>query len=685
MPEFSSFLRLKLTLFTLPMDSHLWHEAVSAVLVTLETALLAEDGSSPLNSGKSASATITASHRKHTWRGSSSETISDIVLPSGSSKRRRESTDIRDATIRKPSAKCRRLSNALASQLARSLSVDNNENDSNGFTRGISPILSASSSTSSSSTSMSWQPAHSNNYSTGQAPTYNEEDTEMVVESISEDGNISERILVKPISSRSLKAREKLRADASLCGSSGVDMDNNDNSFSSWPSHKHLSTLNYQPYPDEDVFTLLLQTPLVSTYACGNTTPISDESLRDVMQDWAIEKASQGGPRMSPVAIMDELECQLARLKQMLPAILDHLSKRDLYGVGKSEQLRELCGAIVEVANIGDWLYQRKFQMLPAVFPELAITGGIASPALPMLRGAIRMARVSVDMHALLRSQPSIGEGKPLATLANEYEELVIARRTLYGDIITQNGLPWKAIGLPVDNVLLMRVRQWLAATTEHCLDKVAHMCERWAKSSALPNNKDGMSISSLLQNSIQVLHSAAMCAVLCGDTFPGLAPQVLYIVASCTQWTCNKSKSGSDDSRSKIVCRGKQLESRCLRLIQCGESILKLLSFSKGVLVGSERSSIFDIDISDEHSSLESLASSVVDFSWSLATIFAAFREDGQVTQEQIRQRSGTLPLLIDFIIKYSQRIAEFGGKSQVAPQCLLRLRRIGRFRSQG
>ncbi|KAJ2797922.1 hypothetical protein H4S07_005825, partial [Coemansia furcata] len=361
--------------------------------------------------------------------------------------------------------------------------------------------------------------------------------------------------------------------------------------------------------------------------------------------------------------------------------IIGHLSSdyggADSLLLQQTEFLQELCHAICETACIGEWLLQRQFRLLPVFLPELAND----TRALSMLHQATKMARVCEDMYGVVQWPPQFSPA--LNEMAAEFEEMVHTKHALYGDTIAQGGLAWKAMGLPVDTTLLARVKQWMESVSGLCLGRIAHVYERRAKSSLAYN--DGMvSADALLHCSIQALNSAALCASMCGDSFPNLAPHVLYIAAECTLWTCNKFKSPSSASaptfqfasNCRRVCgksdsqhlQGKQLSSRAMRLLAACESILKLLSLSKAILVSNSSGSVFDVNIRIDHAdnvsaALETLSASLVEFSWSLAETLAAFRADGQVANP-----SGTMVLFADSVAKFARRIIEFGGGGKLA-----------------
>ncbi|KAJ2556591.1 hypothetical protein GGH95_005336, partial [Coemansia sp. RSA 1836] len=235
---------------------------------------------------------------------------------------------------------------------------------------------------------------------------------------------------------------------------SSMDMDNSDNTsnFKGNSGKPSGSAVN-----DEDIFAVLfrsLSSPL--------DRMVDAESVQAAVQQWAGQACAADE---SPTLLVELADCRVSRLKELLPAILAHLcsdhgSPDSAALLRQGAFLRELCHAICEAADIGEWLLQRRFCLLPLLLPGLASD----ARALSMLCQATKMARVCKDMYSAVQWTPQFSAS--LSEMAAEYEEVVCAKRALYGDIVAQGGLAWKAAGLPVDAVLLARVKQWMESAS---------------------------------------------------------------------------------------------------------------------------------------------------------------------------------------------------------------------------
>ncbi|KAJ2833931.1 hypothetical protein GGI24_000620, partial [Coemansia furcata] len=98
------------------------------------------------------------------------------------------------------------------------------------------------------------------------------------------------------------------------------------------------------------------------------------------------------------------------------------------------------------------------------------------------------MARMCEDMYGVVQWPPRFSPA--MNEMVAEFEEMVHAKHALYGDTITQGGLAWKPMGLPVDMTLLVHVKQWMGLVSGHCLGCIAHVYEQRAKSSLAYNDE---------------------------------------------------------------------------------------------------------------------------------------------------------------------------------------------------
>ncbi|KAJ2479191.1 hypothetical protein IWW56_003236 [Coemansia sp. RSA 2131] len=656
------------------MESSHWLETANTILATLETALF---GESAVDVGVGAAPV--SSSRKHT-RKANSDTMSDIEMPGSPVKRRRESVSTpTDSGPTKPTAKCRRITSALSNQFARSLSMSGGLNTelnasavyedheavaigfdtdsamSSAFPSSTSSSSSISSVTAWPSSGLSIQVTHEHANARTPEPQldYDQHTTANETTAVL----LRDRVMRLPVVGRSIRAREKMRA-----GESGVRSDNQTvgHSQSSMDTDifESISPLRMTANgrasanieaPENSFATLLKLLPLpLDAY--------SDEKVRFEIQEWAQSQAQT--TQQTPEELVEALNQRVARLKDLVPAILESLgsdSRLHVAGTLYSDVLRDFYCAALEMAAIGDWLCQRQFHLLPVVFPTL-------HRSIPQLKGIVHVSRVSEDMYELVQQLP-IQFSTSLCEMSTEYEEFIYVKRALYNDMLCQDGLSWKAMGVPIDAVLLTRVRQRLCETTEQCLTRVARVYERRARS-ASAYDKEDISTDSLLNISHQVLHTAALCVSLCGNSYTKFTPHVMYIAAESISWTTNKiltrdSTNNSDShagSKQAALLHGKKLDSRARRLVQVGESMLKLLAYVRVIVA----TSAFPLDAAHighqadlaTTGACETLSTSLVDFSWMLAETMTAYRVSGKLVNP-----SGNFLMYAELVVKFAKR----------------------------
>ncbi|KAJ2223300.1 hypothetical protein EV180_004028, partial [Coemansia sp. RSA 518] len=659
------------------MDSSHWLETANTILATLETALF---GESAVDVGVGAAPV--ASSRKHT-RKANSDTMSDIEMPGSPVKRRRESvsTPPTDSGSTKPTAKCRRITSALSNQFARSLSMSNGLNtelhasavyeDHEAMAIGLdtdsamsSAFLSSTSSSSSSVSSVTGWPSSSglsiqvthDNLNT-RTPEAQLDHGQHMAANETTAVLLRDRVMRLPVVGRSIRAREKMRAgESGIRGEnqtmghsqSSMDTDIFDSISPLRMAANGRASANIEA-AENSFATLLKPLPLA-------LDAYSDEKVRFEIQEWAQSQAQT--TQQSPEELVEALNQRVSRLKDLVPAILESLgsdSRLHTAGTLHSDVLRDFYCAALEMAAIGDWLCQRQFHLLPVVFPTL-------HRSIPQLKGIVHVSRVSEDMYELVQQQP-IQFSTSLCEMSTEYEEFIYVKRALYNDMLCQDGLSWKAMGVPIDAVLLTRVRQRLCDTTEQCLTRVACVYERRARS-ASAYDKEDISTDSLLNISHQVLHTAALCVSLCGNGYTKFTPHVMYIAAESISWTTNKiltrdSTNNSADShagsKQSALLHGKKLDSRARRLVQVGESMLKLLAYVRVIVatavVPLDTAHIGQADLTTA-GACETLSTSLVDFSWMLAETMTAYRVSGKLAHP-----SGNFLMYAELVVKYAKR----------------------------
>ncbi|KAJ2842598.1 hypothetical protein GGI22_007498, partial [Coemansia erecta] len=436
------------------MDSSVWAESVSTALAILENALLGENAELP-SSRVHAVARSAADLRKHTRRAPS-DTVSDIESHGDAPvKRRRESVNngngrvyaVASGGVSKQSAKYRKITTALSSQFARSLSMSSGSGamgDSLGNAASISGEEAGSTDTGAYAllAPNRFIPSSSSSGSSSESPPSRSPISQTAVFPPGKH----DREFRHFMPGRSLKAREKTRAglkslppdDQTLHGSGDIYSSMDLDAGCSTPISPNFSSSHVADADEEDkascVLASILQPP-----QCRID---SEEALHSAVQQWA---RGQSYDAQTSAMLIDDVDRRISQLKHILSPLLAHTKgavacngqhTSELHG----EQLQDFYRAGCELAGIGEWLYHRQFPFLLTIFPDL-------QHEIPLLQGIVQISRVAEDMHRLLQSVPELSAS--LSEMTTQYEDIVRAKRPVYRELLAQDGLAWKAMGLP--------------------------------------------------------------------------------------------------------------------------------------------------------------------------------------------------------------------------------------------
>ncbi|KAJ2521595.1 hypothetical protein GGI11_001967, partial [Coemansia sp. RSA 2049] len=382
------------------------------------------------------------------------DTVSDMESCYGAPvKRRRESvnngissvTAVANGGIAKQSTKCRKITTALSSQFARSLSMNNSASavmsdtmDTAANMSGMESTTEESSSAVSSARIDTSTPYPSYGYVPSSSSSGSSETSPLpgspIAYAIGSSHNKDEKFTREYrnfVAGRSLKAREKTRAGLGnpLAGGralhtpydtqSSMDLD----AESSIPlspdiSGGHISDLN------EDNKNICVFTSLLGPIQPSSMYANSEEALHAAMQQWVHSQTYDA--RMSAM-LVDEVDQRISRLKHIVPPLLAHARGANVEGQQSlalhGEGLQEFYKTGCELASIGEWLYHRRFPFLSAIFPEL-------QRELPSLQGIVQISHVAEDMYRLIQSNLSLHGS--ICDISTQYEDTVRAKRLLY-------------------------------------------------------------------------------------------------------------------------------------------------------------------------------------------------------------------------------------------------------------
>lgn len=84
------------------------------------------------------------------------------------------------------------------------------------------------------------------------------------------------------------------------------------------------------------------------------------------------------------------------------------------------------------------------------------------------LEDFVQYVEIVEDMKAMVDSE--YPQGGDVCLVIQKAKELLEFKKSLYGEILQQNGLNWKGLGFPVSESWFYATKQWLHGLAFHCL-----------------------------------------------------------------------------------------------------------------------------------------------------------------------------------------------------------------------
>lgn len=110
----------------------------------------------------------------------------------------------------------------------------------------------------------------------------------------------------------------------------------------------------------------------------------------------------------------------------------------------------------------------------------------------------VQYVEIVEDMKIICKSEfPQSSED--ISSNLNQIQEILEFKRSLYGDVIKQSGLSWKALGLPVDENWFSSTKQWLFGLAFHCSEMMNNVLNKEQLHQLLVN--DDTQVTKVLYN----------------------------------------------------------------------------------------------------------------------------------------------------------------------------------------
>ncbi|CAO3671455.1 unnamed protein product [Rhizopus stolonifer] len=314
-----------------------------------------------------------------------------------------------------------------------------------------------------------------------------------------------------------------------------------------------------------------------------------------------------------------------------------------------------------KVLNLADELSSNQTLSFTQIFPEWSLYESRVNKLATFVQSVEDM---SSSIHATIpRTSNLLQDIKGLQnTLDNKL--------ALYGDALTQNGLEWKAMGLPVDDHLLAATKQWLHNLCIDLMEALDSECK-----------KIGSSVKSISELYDLPIGEELMSSILSGLEFVSEA-------SACVGYTCLKTLY---NCRTMIIIYGQWISENLSRLHDTveGESPGKKMSITNATLT--KRVDIRYMQLLDNmtqaiscllilgdlqilqngpqpvlqntRSSLENLSSVLVEFTIRAISVIETEKNLKKVTGNIMMNPQATFAYMTELLLAFVDRVVELGG----------------------
>ncbi|KAJ1655875.1 hypothetical protein IWQ61_004454 [Dispira simplex] len=375
------------------------------------------------------------------------------------------------------------------------------------------------------------------------------------------------------------------------------------------------------------------------------------------------------------------LQTQLQKLYQN-PVLVDYPTLKQL---------------VMSIQAAGQWLSDHHYPFLPRVLPGLVMDRDT-------LVNATRYVLTMEDMIHISSMSTSLALGQ-LASSQMLLDDYLAAKRKLYGDLLKQNGLPWRAWGYPVNEQFLQHVREFYLNLLQCYTQEFRRVFSMWNNSSSgltaerlatanaylrVEFERASLTPGTIMDKVLLTIQRVGRCVEFVGETSSQLVVDCFALASEYARWRhAQAMKSLVDTKSTSRLGQGPisvgsirqtngsgsfgggtyksragssaQLMFHCeqvirmfsyLRVIRDGEATTSYLPFGyrKATLSGVSGSEL-DVELSE-------FAAALVDISLTLTDHLLA-----QKAQNQFDAPSGSLCIYVEFCLRWVKKIIDFSG----------------------
>ncbi|CAI2180866.1 19267_t:CDS:2 [Funneliformis geosporum] len=285
-----------------------------------------------------------------------------------------------------------------------------------------------------------------------------------------------------------------------------------------------------------------------------------------------------------------------------------------------------------------DWIRCDYSKPFIQIFPQWQTLGR-------NVENIVQYVEIIEDMKATLNSE--FPKSEKIGSDLKRIQEVLMFKKSLYGEILQQSGLAWKAFGFPIEEAWIYEVKQWLYGLAFHCSEMMKNELDKYDQSFAADDTK----IGEFMDNVKTCLKIASQTVQLIGSPNNELTLSNIFLTTLYIDWGLSQIE--------KIENKARSVEVRLMHICDNINHILHHLRIIQDV-DGQD----FYLMHDDQGLSLniiENFAGSLVE---------TGLRLCEHITKPKIKSVTGPANFLYmysEFVVNFVNRVIEYAGMDQL------------------
>ncbi|CAG8494269.1 18032_t:CDS:2 [Cetraspora pellucida] len=285
--------------------------------------------------------------------------------------------------------------------------------------------------------------------------------------------------------------------------------------------------------------------------------------------------------------------------------------------------------------NNAEWLRCDYCKPFIQIFPQWQTLG-------KNVENIVQYVEIVEDMKATVNSE--YPQNKDIGCSLQRVLEVLEFKKSLYGEVLQQSGLSWKALGFPVEDNWFHAMRQWLSGLAFNCSAIMINEMNKYDHS-----NADDIRTTKIMENIMSCIKITSCTVELIGSPNNELISSSLILAT----FYVNLSLSQIDKMESKVRC----VEVRIMHICNNINHILHQLLIVQDTY---GQDITFTIDSEEYQQSLknvENFATALVEVGLRLCEHIAKPKTN------TVTSPASFTHMYLDFVIKFINRALEYSG----------------------